>query len=163
MSEDDYTRDASQPHVPGKHRGPRFTWNPAYEVTFFQSLCDSVRLGLREGMTFKAEAWDRAAQALIDRHNAYANKGHLINKSDNARKKYRMWRGLRESPEFLYNPQSKTITGSEEAWRRHIEVGDLKVKKGTTELTGSRKSRCRGRSRAARSSTRSFTRCCSPT
>lgn len=125
MSEDDYSRadsSAVAAHVPGKHRGPRFTWNPAFEVTFFRSLCESVQRGLREGMTFKAEAWDRAAQALIDRHNAYANKGHLINKSDNARKKYRMWRGLRESPDFLYNPTTKTITGSEEAWRRHIEV-----------------------------------------
>lgn len=125
MSEDDYSRadtSAVQPHVPGKHRGPRFTWNPAFEVTFFRSLCESVQLGLREGMTFKAEAWDRAAQALIDRHNAYANKGHLINKSDNARKKYRMWRGLRESPEFTYSPTTKTINGTEDAWRRHIEV-----------------------------------------
>ena len=125
MSEDDYSRgDTSvvQPHIPGKHRGPRFTWTAAYEVTFFQSLCESVQMGLREGMTFKPEAWDRAQRALLDTHNAYANKGHLINKSDNARKKYRMWRGLRESPEFLYNPTTKTITGTEDAWKRHIEV-----------------------------------------
>ncbi|OIW32774.1 hypothetical protein CONLIGDRAFT_277930 [Coniochaeta ligniaria NRRL 30616] len=124
MSEDDYSRadnSVAPPHVPGKHRGPRFTWNPAYEVTFFRSLCDSVNRGLREGMTFKAEAWDRAAKALVDNHNAYANKGHLINKSDNARKKYRMWRGLRESPDFYYDPETKTITGSEEAWQKHME------------------------------------------
>lgn len=76
-------------------------------------------------MTFKAEAWDRAAQALVDKHNAYANKGHLINKSDNARKKFRMWRSLREHPDFLYNPATKTITGSEEAWRKHIEKEPL--------------------------------------
>ncbi|KAK3688777.1 Myb/SANT-like DNA-binding domain-containing protein [Podospora appendiculata] len=105
----------------GKHRGPRFSWNPAFEATFFQSLCESVQLGLREGSTFKAEAWDRAAQALIERHNAYANKGHLINKSDNARKKFRLWRGLREDPEFQYNPATRTVTASDEVWKRHVE------------------------------------------
>lgn len=120
MAEDSYREEV--PHIPGKHRGPRFTWNPAYEVTFFRSLCESVQLGLREGMTFKAEAWDRAAQALIDKHNAYANKGHLINKSDNARKKFRMWRSLREHPDFVYNSTTKTISGTEESWRKHIEV-----------------------------------------
>lgn len=130
MADDDYSavssRDGQAPIVRqsrgGKHRGPRFTWNPAYEQTFFRSLCESVTLGLREGSTFKADAWDRAGQALIDRHNAYPNKGHLINKSDNARKKFRLWRSLREDPDFLYNPATKTVTGTEEAWKRHIEV-----------------------------------------
>lgn len=106
----------------GKHRGPRFTWNAQFEATFFRSLCESVQLGLREGSTFKPDAWDRAIQALIEKHNAYANKGHLINKSDNARKKYRLWRGLREDPAFYYNPQTRTVTGSEDAWARHLQV-----------------------------------------
>ncbi|KAK0621949.1 Myb/SANT-like DNA-binding domain-containing protein [Bombardia bombarda] len=108
--------------APGKHRGPRFSWNPAFEATFFRSLCESVNAGLREGSTFKPEAWDRATQALISHHNAYAQKSHLINKSDNARKKFRLWRGLREDLEFIYDPQSKTVTASDEAWKRHIEV-----------------------------------------
>ncbi|KAK3380645.1 Myb/SANT-like DNA-binding domain-containing protein [Lasiosphaeria ovina] len=129
MSDEDFSvgGGANGNHSPnlvrqsGKHRGPRFSWNLSYEATFFRSLCDSVRLGLREGSTFKVEAWDRATQALIEYHNAYANKGHLINKSDNARKKFRLWRGLREDPEFIYNPQNKTVSASEDAWKRHIE------------------------------------------
>lgn len=108
--------------APGKHRGPRFSWNTAYETTFFTSLCESVHLGLREGNTFKPEAWDRALQALITHHNAYANKGHLINKSDNARKKFRLWRGLREDPEFHYDVMTRTVNASEEAWARHLQV-----------------------------------------
>lgn len=107
---------------PGKHRGPRFTWNSLVEATFFRSLCESVSLGLRDGSTFKPEAWDRATQALIEKHSAYANKGHLINKTDNARKKYRLWRGLREDPEFYYNSQTRTVTATEEAWARHLQV-----------------------------------------
>lgn len=109
-------------HTPGKHRGPRFSWTPAYEATFFRSLCESVNLGLREGSTFKQEAWDRAINALIKVHNAFAHKNHLINKSDNARKKFRLWRGLVEDPEFDYNPITRTVTASEDAWKRHIEV-----------------------------------------
>ncbi|CCC12679.1 unnamed protein product [Sordaria macrospora k-hell] len=108
--------------APGKHRGPRFSWNTAYETTFFTSLCESVHLGLREGNTFKPEAWDRALQALISHHNAYANKGHLINKSDNARKKFRLWRGLREDPDFHYDVMTRTVNASEEAWARHLQV-----------------------------------------
>lgn len=108
--------------APGKHRGPRFSWNSAYETTFFTSLCESVHLGLREGNTFKPEAWDRALQALITHHNAYANKGHLINKSDNARKKFRLWRGLREDPDFHYDVMTRTVNASEEAWARHLQV-----------------------------------------
>ncbi|KAK3399822.1 Myb/SANT-like DNA-binding domain-containing protein [Sordaria brevicollis] len=111
--------------APGKHRGPRFSWNTAYETTFFTSLCESVHLGLREGNTFKPEAWDRALQALITHHNAYANKGHLINKSDNARKKFRLWRGLREDPEFHYDVMTRTVNASEEAWARHLQAEPL--------------------------------------
>jgi hypothetical protein len=109
-------------HTPSHRKGPRFSWTPAYEATFFRSLCESVKLGLKDNHSFKQEAWDRAVQALAERHAAYPNKGHLINKSDNARKKFRLWRGLREDPEFLYNPNSRTVTASDEAWRAHIEV-----------------------------------------
>ncbi|KAJ0106920.1 hypothetical protein J7T55_011015 [Diaporthe amygdali] len=108
-------------HTPSHRKGPRFSWTPAYEATFFRSLCESVKLGLKDNHSFKQEAWDRAVQALAERHGAYPNKGHLINKSDNARKKFRLWRGLREDPEFLYNPNARTVTASEEAWRAHIE------------------------------------------
>lgn len=103
-------------------RSPRFSWTPAYEATFFQSLCDSVQLGLRENNSFKAEAWERAAEALQQQHGAYPTKSHLINKSDNARKRFRLWRGLRENPDFLYNSVAKTVTAAEETWRAHIEV-----------------------------------------
>lgn len=109
-------------HTPNHRKGPRFSWTSAYEATFFRSLCESVKMGLKDNHSFKPEAWDRACTALAERHNAYPNKGHLINKSDNARKKFRLWRGLREDPEFLYNPTTKTVTASEEAWRTHIEV-----------------------------------------
>lgn len=103
-------------------RAPRFSWTPAYEATFFRSLCESVQLGLRENSSFKAEAWERAALALQESHGAYPAKSHLINKSDNARKRFRLWRGLREDPEFVYNPVARTVTATEEAWTAHIEV-----------------------------------------
>lgn len=126
MSDEDYSIGTSgakgSSTAPGKHRGPRFTWNAQYEATFFRSLCESVSLGLREGSTFKPEAWDRAIQALIDKHHAFANKGHLINKSDNARKKYRLWRGLREDPTFYYNPNTRMVTATDESWARHLQV-----------------------------------------
>lgn len=135
MSEDDYgspeplqggsevaPNSSGRHHTPGHRKGPRFSWTPQFETTFFRSLCDSVNRGLKDNHSFKSEAWDRACQALAERHQAYPNKGHLINKSDNARKKFRLWRGLREDPEFLYNPKSRTVTASEEAWRVHIEV-----------------------------------------
>ncbi|KAG8157885.1 hypothetical protein KVR01_012157 [Diaporthe batatas] len=113
--------NSGRQHTPSHRKGPRFSWTPAYEATFFRSLCESVKLGLKDNHSFKQEAWDRAVQALAERHAAYPNKGHLINKSDNARKKFRLWRGLREDPEFLYNPNARTVTASEEAWRAHIE------------------------------------------
>ncbi|TWU78488.1 hypothetical protein ED733_008960 [Metarhizium rileyi] len=125
MSEDDI--DMLGPDGQGStkvdrdRRAPRFSWTPAYETTFFRSLCDSVQLGLRENSSFKAEAWERAAQALQERHGAYPAKSHLINKSDNARKRFRLWRGLRENPDFIYNSVAKTVTATEEAWRVHIE------------------------------------------
>ncbi|KAG7112092.1 Lipase 4 like protein [Verticillium longisporum] len=106
-------------------RAPRFSWTPAYEATFFRALCEAVQLGLRENHSFKAEAWDRAAAALQEKHAAYPTKNHLVNKSDNARKKFRLWRGLREDPEFLYNPNTRTVTATEEAWRSHIEKEPL--------------------------------------
>lgn len=106
---------------PNDRRAPRFSWTPAYEATFFRSLCDSVALGLRENSSFKAEAWERAAQALHDKHGAAPTKSHLINKSDNARKRFRLWRGLREDPDFVYDQVTKTVSASEDAWKAHIE------------------------------------------
>ncbi|KAI1077994.1 Myb/SANT-like DNA-binding domain-containing protein [Whalleya microplaca] len=106
-------------------RTPRFSWNLAYEETFFRSLCESMQLGYKENHSFKSGAWERAAIALRDKHGAYPEKSHLINKADNARKKFRMWRGLREDPEFLYNPTTRMVTASEEAWRRHFEKEPL--------------------------------------
>ncbi len=126
MSEDDVDMLAADGQGPGKvdrdRRAPRFSWTPAYEATFFRSLCESVQLGLRENSSFKAEAWERAAQALQESHGASPTKNHLINKSDNARKRFRLWRGLREDPDFVYNPKARTVTATEEAWRAHIEV-----------------------------------------
>ncbi|KAJ6785059.1 hypothetical protein PWT90_05242 [Aphanocladium album] len=125
MSEDDVDMMAADGQGPGKvdrdRRAPRFSWTPAYEATFFRSLCESVQLGLRENSSFKAEAWERAAQALQESHGASPTKNHLINKSDNARKRFRLWRGLREDPDFVYNPKARTVTATEEAWRAHIE------------------------------------------
>ncbi|KAI2468492.1 Myb/SANT-like DNA-binding domain-containing protein [Annulohypoxylon bovei var. microspora] len=106
-------------------RTPRFSWNLAFEETFFRSLCESMQMGFKENHSFKSGAWERAAIALRDKHGAYPEKSHLINKADNARKKFRMWRGLREDPEFLYNPTSRMVTASEEAWRRHFEKEPL--------------------------------------
>lgn len=106
-------------------RTPRFSWNPAYEATFFRSLCESIQLGFKENHSFKAGAWERAAIALRDKHAAYPEKSHLINKADNARKRFRMWRGLREDPEFLYNPNTRMVNASEEAWASHFEKEPL--------------------------------------
>lgn len=106
-------------------RTPRFSWNPGYEETFFRSLCSSMRLGYKDSHNFKSGAWERAAVALRDAHGACPEKSHLINKADNARKKFRMWRGLREDPDFLYNPTTRMVTASEEAWARHFEKEPL--------------------------------------
>ncbi|KAK1246515.1 hypothetical protein MKX08_000317 [Trichoderma sp. CBMAI-0020] len=125
MSEDDTDLAGPDAQGPGRvdrdRRAPRFSWTPAYETTFFRSLCESVQLGMRENSSFKAEAWERAAQALQEHHGAYPAKSHLINKSDNARKRFRLWRGLREDPDFLYSAQTRTVTATEEAWKAHIE------------------------------------------
>ncbi|UNI15911.1 hypothetical protein JDV02_002395 [Purpureocillium takamizusanense] len=129
MSEDDVDMlgpdGQGSTRVDRDRRAPRFSWTPAYEATFFRSLCESVQLGLRENSSFKAEAWERAAQALQESHGAYPAKSHLINKSDNARKRFRLWRGLREDPEFLYSPITRTVTATEDAWRAHIEKEPL--------------------------------------
>jgi len=125
MSEDEYgAADVRGAGAERDKRPPRFSWTPAYEATFFRSLCESVQLGLRENHSFKAEAWDRAAGALRDQHRAYPTKSHLVNKSDNARKKFRLWRGLREHPDFLYNPATRTVSASDDVWKAHIEVGE---------------------------------------
>lgn len=125
MSEDESPRSDPHSGVPAAllpwQKKPRFSWTPAYETTFFQSLCQSVQLGLRENQSFKQEAWNRALVALRDQ-GAYPSKPHLINKTDNARKKFRLWRGLVENSEFNYNLITKTITGTEEAWQAHLEV-----------------------------------------
>ncbi|PHH83091.1 hypothetical protein CDD82_3626 [Ophiocordyceps australis] len=123
MSEDDVdmTDGQSSARVDRDRRAPRFSWTVAYERTFFRSLCDSVQLGFRDNNSFHPQAWERAAQALQDSHGAYPAKSHLINKSDNARKRFRLWRGLRENPEFVYNSLTHTVTANEDAWRAHIE------------------------------------------
>ncbi|KAI8626540.1 Myb/SANT-like DNA-binding domain-containing protein [Xylariaceae sp. FL1651] len=117
------TRSSSRRNA--DQRTPRFSWSLAYEETFFRSLCESMQLGFKDSHSFKSGAWERAANALRDRHGAYPEKSHLINKADNARKKFRMWRGLREDPEFLYNPTTRMVTASEEAWKRHFEKEPL--------------------------------------
>lgn len=127
MSDDEYAIDgASTLTASGSterdKRAPRFSWTPAYEATFFRSLCESVHRGLRENHSFKSEAWDHAANALREKHGAFPTKSHLVNKSDNARKKFRLWRGLREDPDFLYNPSTKVVTASDASWKAHIEV-----------------------------------------
>ncbi|KAG6097377.1 hypothetical protein E4U30_000720 [Claviceps sp. LM220 group G6] len=128
MSEDDAELGLdgqSTSRIDRDRRAPRFSWTPAYETTFFRSLCSSVQLGFRENSSFKTEAWERAAKALEECHSAFPTKSHLINKSDNARKRFRLWRGLRENPDFEYNPSTKTVTASEAAWKAHIEKEPL--------------------------------------
>ncbi|CAK7217586.1 hypothetical protein SBRCBS47491_003209 [Sporothrix bragantina] len=127
MSEDE--SPSRDPHaVPAAllpwQKKPRFSWTPAYETTFFQSLCQSVQLGLRENMSFKPEAWNRAL-AMLREQGAYPTKSHLINKTDNARKKFRLWRGLMENPQFTFDPTTRIIKGSEEAWTAHLEKEPL--------------------------------------
>lgn len=128
MSDDGYADDVVSPvgdalasTGPDK-RTPRFSWTNQYEATFFRSLCESVTLGLRDRNSFKTEAWDRAIKALQDTHGAYPSKSHLVNKSDNARKKFRLWRGLREDSRFFYDPRQRTVQASEQDWKDHIEV-----------------------------------------
>lgn len=127
---------AASARVDRDRRAPRFSWTPAYETTFFRSLCESVQLGLREHNSFKAEAWERAAQALQATHGAFPAKSHLINKSDNARKRFRLWRGLREDPEFIYNEDARTVTATEEAWGAHIKVGRMTMMTVVVDVVG---------------------------
>lgn len=115
-------------------RPPRFSWTSQFEATFFRSLCESVQLGLRDQHSFKSEAWDRAIAALREKHGAYPSKSHLVNKSDNARKKFRLWRGLREDPEFLYNPATRTVTASEAAWKQHIDVSSPSERRAAVDI-----------------------------
>lgn len=122
---DDEGESSLAPGSSQRQKTPRFTWNAVYEETFFRSLCEAIQLGFKEHQSFKSGAWERAAVALRDKHNAYPEKSHLINKADNARKKFRLWRSLREDPEFLYNPATRTVTGSDEAWRRHVQKEPL--------------------------------------
>jgi len=124
MSEDE-GESSLAPGSSQRQKAPRFTWNSVYEETFFRSLCEAIQLGFKEHQSFKSGAWERAALALRDKHNAYPEKSHLINKADNARKKFRLWRSLREDPEFLYNPATRTVTASDEAWKRHIQKEPL--------------------------------------
>ncbi|KAL1897146.1 hypothetical protein Sste5346_004351 [Sporothrix stenoceras] len=128
MSEDESPRSDLHSSVPAAllpwQKKPRFSWTPAYETTFFQSLCQSVQLGLRENMSFKPEAWNRALAMLRDQ-GAYPTKAHLINKTDNARKKFRLWRGLMENPQFTFDPATRIIKGSDEAWTSHLEKEPL--------------------------------------
>lgn len=155
---------AAPARVDRDRRAPRFSWTPAYETTFFRSLCESVQLGLREHNSFKAEAWERAAQALQATHGAFPAKSHLINKSDNARKRFRLWRGLREDPEFIYNEDARTVTATEEAWGAHIKVGRMTMtvverQREMLTLRIVRGNPCRARCVAGRLSTRPSWRC----
>ena len=75
MSADDFSSAMGPPPAgdnatPQQRKGPRFSWTPAYEATFFRSLCESVSLGLKDNHSFKQEAWDRAMHALKERHGA---------------------------------------------------------------------------------------------
>ncbi|KIH92645.1 hypothetical protein SPBR_02724 [Sporothrix brasiliensis 5110] len=128
MSEDESPRTDAHASVPTAllpwQKKPRFSWTPAYETTFFQSLCQSVQLGLRENMSFKPEAWNRAL-AMLREQGAYPTKQHLINKTDNARKKFRLWRGLMENPQFTFDPTTRIIKGSDDAWTSHLEKEPL--------------------------------------
>lgn len=103
---------------------PRFSWTQQFEETFFQSLCQSVKMNLRENMSFKPKAWNRALAALREQ-GAFPTKAHLINKTDNARKKFRLWRGLVENPQFHYDATTRQINGTEEAWAAHLEKEPL--------------------------------------
>jgi hypothetical protein len=133
MSDDEGIGGASRRNA--DRRTPRFSWNTAYEETFFRSLCESMQLGFKDNHSFKAGAWERAAVALKEKHGAYPEKSHLINKADNARKKFRLWRGLREDPDFVYNPTTRMVTATEEAWKRHFEVCcEMKFPNATTRM-----------------------------
>ncbi|KAL5614655.1 hypothetical protein BROUX41_004753 [Berkeleyomyces rouxiae] len=108
---------------PSFQRAPRVSWTPAYEETFFRSLRDSVRKGLRDNTTgaLKSEAWAQAAHDLRATHGVQLEKNHLKNKADNARKRFKAWRGLRDNPAFQYNETNATVAASDEAWEEHLQ------------------------------------------
>jgi hypothetical protein len=74
---------------------PRFQWMAAYELTFFQSLIDSIHDGLRADSSLKLEAWSRATKALQDAHEIIVLKPQLMYKYHNAKKKFRICMPLR--------------------------------------------------------------------
>ncbi|KAL1892415.1 hypothetical protein Cpir12675_004568 [Ceratocystis pirilliformis] len=104
-------------------RAPRVSWTPDYEGTFFRSLWESVLKGLRDNATgtLKSEAWAKAAHDLWSTHNVRLEKNHLKNKADNARKRFKAWRGLRDNPAFKYNEANSTVSASDEAWEEHLQ------------------------------------------
>lgn len=108
--------------VPTDRRIARFSWTSAYEDTFFRSLIDSMNTGLKDSHSFKSLAWDHAIQAIHNAHGAAPSKSHLINKLDNMRKKFRLWRSLRVLPEFYYDEHSHTLQATDETWATHIAV-----------------------------------------
>ena len=118
----------SQDAATAPARRQRFQWLPAYELTFFQSLVDSINDGLRADSSLKQEAWNRASKALKDAHGITVSKPQLMNKYDNAKKKYRVWRALREQSGFGYDPDTKCITAPDHVWDAYIKVSrDLPI------------------------------------
>jgi hypothetical protein len=99
----------------------RFQWLAAYELTF-QSLVDSIHDGLRADSSLKQEAWNRASKALRDVHGITVLKPQLMNKYDNAKKKFRVWRTLREQSGFGYDQDTKCITAPDHVWDAYIKV-----------------------------------------
>ena len=107
---------------------PRFQWVEAYELTFFQSLVDSIHDGLRPESLLKPEAWRRAMKALQDTHEIAVTKSQLANKYDNTKKKFRVWRALREQSGFSYDPTTGRVTAPDHAWDAYLEVNrDLSI------------------------------------
>jgi hypothetical protein len=101
---------------------PRFQWLEAYELTFFQSLVDSIHDGLRPESLLKPEAWRRAMKALQDTHDITITKSQLANKYDNTKKKFRVWRALREEPGFGYDLATGCVTAPDQVWDAYLEV-----------------------------------------
>jgi len=100
---------------------PRFQWLEAYELTFFQSLVDSIHDGLRPESLLKPEAWRRAMKALQDTHDITITKSQLANKYDNTKKKFRVWRALREEPGFGYDLATGCVTAPDQVWDAYLE------------------------------------------
>src|SRR5438046_1462650 len=49
-------------------------------------------------------------------------KLQLINKYDNAKKKFRIWRVLKEQSSFRYDPDTQCITAPDHVWEAYLEV-----------------------------------------